>query len=88
VTGSSLRPGKRRREGSRALLAVALAAGVAAALFVGARVSDLISDLAGIDSPTVRLGLKVACVVVALPAGFYLVERLFLGRASRRNGQR
>lgn len=46
--------------------------------------SDLICDLAGIASPAVRLGLKVACVTVALPAGFYLVERFFLARSARR----
>lgn len=76
--------GPGRRKGSRLLLAVSLAAGVAAALYAGARLSDLVSDMAGIGSPSVRIGLKVACVVVALPVGFYLVERLFLARSTRR----
>lgn len=84
MTGTSPRGVKRRREGSRLLLAVALAAGVAAALYGGARLSDLVSDLAGIDSPSVRLGIKVAFVVAALPAGFYFVERIFLARSVRR----
>lgn len=82
--GPSPPGGSGKRKGSRLLLAVALAAGTAAALYAGTRVSDLICDLAGIGSPVVRLGLKVACVTVALPAGFYVVERLFLARSVRR----
>ena len=79
-------PGRRdrkRRTGSRLLLAVALAGCVIGALFAGARISDGICDIAGITSRGVRLGVKVAVVAMVLPVGFYLVERLFLARSSR-----
>ena len=79
-------PGRRdrkRRTGSRFLLAVALAVCVISALFAGARISDFFCDLAGIESTWARLGGKVAVIGMVLPAGFYLIERLFLSRSSR-----
>jgi len=82
-------PGRRdgtRRTGSRILLAAALAGGVAAAIIAGAVISDFLCDVAGVTSANVRLGVKVASVAVALPAGFYLVERYFLFRSSRGAG--
>ncbi|HZD55012.1 MAG TPA: hypothetical protein VE080_02035 [Candidatus Aquicultoraceae bacterium] len=83
------RGGKRRR-GSRALLAAALIAGVLFALAAGVHISDFLCDLAGISSTRVRLGGKVAAIVILLPAGFYVVERMFLsgttqGRRDRGN---
>jgi hypothetical protein len=72
-----------RRTGSRILLAAALAGGVVAAIIAGAIISDFLCDVAGVTSANVRLGVKVASVAVALPAGFYLVERYFLSRSSR-----
>lgn len=74
---------RERKTGSRFLLAAALACGVFGALFVGAWISDFLCDVLGIASNAVRLGMKVAGIVVALPAGFYLVERYFLSRATR-----
>jgi hypothetical protein len=79
-------PGRRdgtRRTGSRILLAAALAGGVVAAIIAGAVISDFLCDAAGVTSTNVRLGVKVASVAVALPAGFYLVERYFLSRSTR-----
>jgi hypothetical protein len=79
-------PGRRDgtgRTGSRILLAVALAGGVVAAIIAGAVISDFLCDVAGVTSTNVRLGVKVASVAAALPAGFYLVERYFLSRSSR-----
>jgi len=79
-------PGRRdrkRRTGSRFLLAVALAGCVIGAFFAGARISDFICDIAGITSTWVRLGGKVAVIAILLPAWFYLVERLFLSRSSQ-----
>lgn len=72
-----------RRGGSRLLLAAALLLGIAVSLLVGARLSDFLSDIVGIGSRNLRLGLKVLLMTAALPAGFYLVERLFLKRARR-----
>jgi len=69
---------------SRLLLALALAAGAFAALYGGARLGDLIADALGVASIPVRLLLKVLLMAAALPAGFYLVERLFLERGTRR----
>ncbi|HEU5360983.1 MAG TPA: hypothetical protein VFU42_07480 [Candidatus Deferrimicrobiaceae bacterium] len=77
-------PERTRRPGSRLLLAVALAGVVAGALVGGAHVADILCDAAGVTSNPVRLGLKVACITAALPALFYLVERLFLSRAARK----
>jgi hypothetical protein len=79
-------PGRRdgtRRTGSRILLAAALTGGVVAAIIAGAVVSDFLCDVARVASANVRLGVKVASVAAALPAGFYLVERYFLSRYSR-----
>lgn len=75
--------GRTKRPGSRLLLAFALAAGAFAALYGGARLGDLIADALGIASIPVRLILKVMLIAAALPAGFFLVERYFLERASR-----
>ncbi len=75
-------PGK--RPGSRLLLAAALAAAVLAAASIGSRLPDLLAGLLGIESSVLRLALKAAAVAVALPAMFYLVERLFLERTARR----
>ena len=77
---------RKRRPGSRLLLAAALAGGVIAAFLAGARISDFLCDITGVTSTTVRLGVKVAGVAVALPAGFYLVERFFLARTNRSSG--
>ena len=44
---------------------------------------DLFSEIAGIEATHLRLGLKVLLMAAALPAGFYLVERLFLKRFRR-----
>ena len=79
-------PGRRngtRRTGSRFLLALALAGGVIGAFLAGAHISDFLCDIAGVTSTSVRLGVKVASIAIALPAGFYLVERFFLSRSSR-----
>jgi hypothetical protein len=56
---------------------------VIGALFAGVRISDFLCDIGGIESTGVRLGGKVAVIVILLPAGFYLVERFFLSRTSR-----
>lgn len=77
-------PGRTRRRGSKALLAAGLAAAVAAAFYAGARLADLAAKAAGLSSRPVVLGAKVLLTAAALPAGFYLVERFFLGRSSRR----
>ncbi len=54
-----------------------------AAFFAGAHISDFLCDVTGVTSNSVRLGVKVASIAIALPAGFYLVERFFLSRSSR-----
>jgi hypothetical protein len=77
------RSDKARRTGSRILLAAALAGGVIAAFIAGACISEFLCDVAGVTSSSVRLGVKVASIAVALPTGFYLVERYFLSRSSR-----
>lgn len=79
--------GRRTRPGSRVLLGVALFAGTIAAMCGGALLADFALDLLGVASTPVRLGVKVIAMAVALPAGFYLVERAFLawpGPTSRR----
>jgi hypothetical protein len=75
--------GRQKRPGSRLLLSAALLGGIAAALFIGASVPEIIAGLAGVASRTLRLVLKVVGVIVALPVGFYLVERYFLKRSTR-----
>lgn len=77
---------KARRTGSRILLAVALAGGGIAAFIAGACISEFLCDIAGVTSTNVRLGVKVASIAVAIPAGFYMVERVFLSRSSRGAG--
>ncbi len=72
-----------KRPGSRLLLALALAAGAFAAMYGGARLGDLVADALGVASIPVRLLFKVLLMAAALPAGFYLVERFFLERATR-----
>jgi len=84
VTGPT-RGGRGRRGGSRLLLAAALLLAIAISLYAGARLSDFLSDITGVDSRPLRLGLKVLLMAVALPAGFYLVERLFLKKARGRS---
>lgn len=74
---------RRKRTGSRLLLALSLSAGIIAAFIAGAMIADFLSDLAGVTSTWVRLGVKVACIAAFLPVGFYLVERVFLSRSSR-----
>ncbi len=81
------KPERQKRPGSRPLLAAALLGGIAAALFLGASVPDMIAGFAGIASRTLRLVLKAVGVIVALPVAFYLVERFFLTRSSRRRGR-
>ena len=78
------KPGSAKRRGSRLLLAVALLAGILAALSIGSLVPEMIAGLLGIPSNAIRLVMKVVAVAVALPVMFYLVERIFLDRASRR----
>ncbi len=53
-------------------------------MYAGVLTADFVSDLLGVASPTVRLGVKVIAMAAALPAGFYLVERAFLERSSAR----
>ena len=53
-------------------------------MYAGARLADCLLDLLDVGSAPARLGAKVLLVVAALPAGFYLVERLFLRTSSRR----
>lgn len=72
-----------RRTGSRLLLAVALVGVVISAFLAGAYISDFLCDVTGVASTSVRLCVKVASIAVALPAGFYLVERFFLHRAKQ-----
>ncbi len=80
-----MRPGGgTKRPGSRLLLALALACAAFAAVYAGARVGDLAADVLGITSVPARLVLKVLLMAAALPAGFYLVERFFLARSTRR----
>jgi hypothetical protein len=74
---------EKKRSGSRFLLAVALAGGVIGAFLAGAHISDFLCDITGVTSISVRLGVKVASIALALPAGFYLVERFFLHRAKQ-----
>jgi hypothetical protein len=76
--------GRRKRPGSRLLLAVALFAGTLASMYAGARIADLLLDLFGVEWTPVRLGAKVLAVAAALPAGYYLVERFFLERSARK----
>jgi hypothetical protein len=76
-------PGERgKRPGSRLLLGIALFAGTLASMCAGALLADLAVDLLGVVSPPIRLGVKTIAMMAALPAGFYLVERAFLNRAS------
>ena len=72
---------RQRRPGSRLLLGVALFAGTLASMYIGALLADFALDLLGVASTPVRLGVKVIAVAAALPAGFYLIERAFLGRS-------
>ena len=71
----------RARPGSRLLLGISLFVGTLASICGGALLADFALDLLGVASPTVRLGVKVLSMAVALPAGFYLVERAFLARS-------
>ena len=68
------------RPGSRVLLGIALFAGTLMSICGGALLAEFALDLLGVASPTVRLGVKGVAMAAALPAGFYLVERAFLGR--------
>lgn len=78
----------RRRRGSRILLAVSLAGGILGSLLAGPRISDFLLDIAGVSSAGARIGGKIVAVVILLPAGFYLVERIFLSRTPRGDGNR
>jgi hypothetical protein len=73
----------RKRPGARLLLGWALLGGIAAAVFLGATIPEIVAGMAGVVSRTLRLILKVVGVVVALPVAFYLIERYFLNRYSR-----
>ena len=64
------------------LLGIALVFGTLGSVYAGALLADFAMDLFGVASPPVRLGVKVIAMATALPAGFYLVERAFLGRSS------
>lgn len=72
-----------RKPGARVLLALGLAAVVPAALLAGTTLADLAARLIGISSPRIVLALKVILVVAFLPAGFHIVERIFITRATR-----
>ena len=72
---------RRKRPGSRVLLGIALFAGTLVSMCGGALLADFALDLLGVASPPARLGVKVIAMAVALPAGFYLVERAFLARS-------
>ncbi|HZW37003.1 MAG: hypothetical protein ACM319_04005 [Deltaproteobacteria bacterium] len=72
-----------KRPGSRLLFGWALLGGIAAAVFLGASIPEIVAGLAGIVSRTLRLILKVVGIVVALPIAFYLVEKYFLNRYPR-----
>ena len=74
----------RKRQGSRLALAVALVGGTLASMYAGVRIADFLLDLIGVASTPVRLGAKVLAVAAALPAGYYLVERFFLERSTRK----
>lgn len=74
---------RKRREGSKLLLAAALVAAVVAAFLAGGFVAGAVVELLGISSVPARLAVKLLAVVVAMPAAFYLVERFFLKRTSR-----
>ena len=65
---------------ARLLLGAALFGGTLAALFAGSALAGAALDLFGVTSPAVRLAGKVLAMACALPAGFYLVERWFIGR--------
>ena len=71
-----------RRPGSRVLLGIALFAGTLMAMCGGALLADFTLDLLGVASAPVRLGVKAIAMAAALPAGFYLVERVFLARSA------
>ena len=75
---------RQKRGGSRLLLGVALFAGTLASMYAGARLADFLMDVLGVASTAVRLGAKVLAVAAALPAGYYLVERIFLRQSSRK----
>ena len=75
---------RRKRPGSRLLLGIALVFGTLGSVYAGALLADFALDLLGVASPPVRLGVKVIAIAAALPAGFYLVERAFLGRSTSR----
>ena len=79
-----MRATRRKRPGSRLLLGVALLAGTFASMFAGARLADFLTDLLGVASPPVRIGVKALLAAAALPAGYYLVERFFLERSARK----
>ena len=70
---------RRKRPGSSLLLGIALFAGIVASMSGGALFADYALDLLGVASPAVRLAMKVIAVAAALPAGFHIVERAFLG---------
>jgi hypothetical protein len=73
---------RRIRPGSRLLLGIALVFGTLGSVYAGSLLADFALDLLGVASTPVRLGVKVIAMAAALPAGFYLVERAFLGRIS------
>ncbi len=75
------------REGSRLLLALALAGCVAAAFAAGWAAGGLL-DALGVRSPAARLAVKALALAAALPAAFYAVERYFLVRTSRGGDRR
>ena len=75
---------RQKRPGSRMLLAVALVAGTLASMYAGARLAGFLLDFFRVESMPVRLVAKVLAVALALPAGYYLVERLFLRWSARK----
>ena len=71
---------RRIRPGARLLLGVAIVFGTLGTVYAAAWLADSALDLLGVASPPARLAVKVIAMAAALPAGFYLVERAFLGR--------
>jgi hypothetical protein len=80
--------GRRKRRGSRLLLGLALFAGALGAMYAAAFLADIAMDLLGVVSVPVRLVGKTLSMAAAVPAGFLLVERAFIVRASRREEER
>ncbi len=73
---------RRIRPGARLLFGIVLVFGTLGAVYAAVWLADFALDLLGVASPAVRLGVKAIAMAIALPAGFYIVERAFLARSS------